>query len=210
MTTIRTPAPGEGATPIDCWTMTATGAPFYPLRPRESVIDFEVIAQALSRVARWNGHTTKPWTVAQHSLAVCEALEFWGESKAVQLQGLLHDASEAYLPDVPSPIKVHLTNFHAIEDEILCAIFNAAGLTDCESLYGTVKQADRFVLEAERATLLPFNSEWIPALGFNAPGYTRMRNRIEYVARRAYIQNDGGLAAWLWQFNQLRAELGLD
>ena len=68
----------------------------------------------------------------------------------------------------------------------------------------------RTTAPGESATLLPFNSKWIPALGYNAPGYTRMRNRIKYVARRAYIQNDSGLAAWLWRFNQLRADLGLD
>lgn len=100
---------------------TYTGRKFWPLNPRAEDLDIRDIAHALSQICRWGGHTYCFYSVAEHSLRVSKlaeqlALADWrrvlptstgGHSYArdVALWGLLHDASEAYLCDLPSPLK---------------------------------------------------------------------------------------------------------
>ena len=78
---------------------TFTGRNFYPLAPSVSDVDIRDIAHALANKCRYNGHCQQFYSVAQHSVLVCR----YCENKK---WGLLHDSEEAYLPDIPSPIKV--------------------------------------------------------------------------------------------------------
>lgn len=72
--------------------------------------DIESIASALSHINRFNGHVGA-YSVAQHCTLV--ALEL---PRELRLPGLLHDASEAYLGDVTSPLKAMLPGYVALED----------------------------------------------------------------------------------------------
>jgi 5'-deoxynucleotidase YfbR-like HD superfamily hydrolase len=73
---------------------------FDPLNPDPDLINIEDIAHALSMQCRFSGHTTFHYSVGSHSLVVCRLCP-----AEHQLWGLLHDASEAYLVDLPSPVK---------------------------------------------------------------------------------------------------------
>jgi len=98
---------------------TYTGRKFWPLNPQPEDIDIDDIAHALSLVARFTGHTYCFYSVAEHSLYVSTlavrlamtAVRDWPASmrvpyaREIALWGLMHDASEAYLCDMPSPIK---------------------------------------------------------------------------------------------------------
>lgn len=86
-------------------------------------IDIEDIAHALSLICRFNGHTPKPLSVAEHSVRV--SLHVTPE---LRLPALLHDASEAYLSDIPHPIKVFLPEVSEIDNELSAAIFKKFGL----------------------------------------------------------------------------------
>lgn len=66
-------------------------------------IDIEDIANALSKICRFGGHINCFYSVAQHSVMVQRLLIRC--PKDVQRHGLLHDADEAYLCDIPSPVK---------------------------------------------------------------------------------------------------------
>lgn len=78
---------------------TASGGRFWPLDPSPNEIDIEDIAHALANQCRWTGHTREFFSVAQHSILVSElCLDY-------PMEGLLHDASEAYLVDLARPIK---------------------------------------------------------------------------------------------------------
>jgi hypothetical protein len=70
------------------------------LRPDPEQIELIDIAHALARITRFTGHGDQCFTVAQHSVMVHDLARVpWA---------LLHDAAEAYIGDVSSPLKVAL------------------------------------------------------------------------------------------------------
>lgn len=88
------------------WLRTFTGKRFDPLVPRYEDICIEDIAHSLSNMCRFAGHTSRFYGVAQHSVYVSAIMGGYGMDRRAQLVGLLHDASEAYLVDVPRPVKI--------------------------------------------------------------------------------------------------------
>ena len=99
--------------------------------PDPTTIVIEDIAWALSRLPRFSGHTIPyiPYSVAQHCIRVMKELAPHGPK--IQLYGLLHDAAEAYINDLPSPVK-HIPEIHAviskIEDKLMLTIYEAIGI----------------------------------------------------------------------------------
>lgn len=100
--------------------------------PDPSTIVIEDIAWALSRMPRFSGHSIPyvPYSVAQHCIRVAEELKPYG--KLMQMHGLLHDAAEAYINDLPSPVK-HIPEIHTVikqlEDRLMAAIYKSLSLT---------------------------------------------------------------------------------
>ena len=94
------------------WVQTFSGGAVDLLSPQPGQILLVDIAHALSRIPRFNGHTGGPlaWNVAQHSLLV-ESLLPGDADPVTRLLALLHDAHEAYIGDVPSPVKLALLRF---------------------------------------------------------------------------------------------------
>lgn len=80
--------------------VTFTGRVIEPLNPDPAEIDILDIAHALSNQCRFTGHTNEFYSVAQHSVLVSRHC-----APEDALWGLLHDASEAYLADIPRPVK---------------------------------------------------------------------------------------------------------
>ena len=87
---------------------TQSGQRFHPLDPSPSEIDEGDLACGLASRARWSGQTSRPWSVAEHSMEVSRRLEDAGGFGLATAWGLLHDAAEAWLPDWPAPIRSHL------------------------------------------------------------------------------------------------------
>jgi uncharacterized protein len=102
------------------------------------------IVFGLSNIPRFAGQV-EFYSVARHSIEVCEMLP--DEHK---LAGLLHDASEAYIGDMPSPIKCKLPDYLALEKRIMDVVEEKWGI-DCHS--EQVKKADKFALEREMKML---------------------------------------------------------
>ena len=107
---------------------TYSGRHFHFLDPQVEDVCIDDIAYQLSRTNRWGGACRPSMNVADHSVRVSQMLLRGGHSLLVQMQGLLHDAAEAYLGDVPSPIKAHLPNYHALELLAESVIFEALGV----------------------------------------------------------------------------------
>lgn len=83
---------------------TYTGKQVNPLDPPLQLIDIRDIAHSLALINRFNGHSQEPISVAQHSVYVSRLC-----AGPYALQGLLHDASEAYLGDVTKWLKMSPT-----------------------------------------------------------------------------------------------------
>lgn len=101
---------------------TFTGLEFYPLDPKPSNISPLDVAHALSLKCRYTGHCEFFFSVAQHSVLLADWVAHLGGSVVDQRWALMHDASEAYLPDVAGPIKRHIPGFCEIEDRVLRAV----------------------------------------------------------------------------------------
>lgn len=79
---------------------TFTGKLFNLASPIEDMICIEDIAHHLSIENRFNGATKFAYSVAYHSLLVCQFAP-----EKYKLEALLHDAAEAYCKDLTSPLK---------------------------------------------------------------------------------------------------------
>jgi len=95
----------------------------FDLRPEDVCI--EDIAHALSQINRYGGHTAFPYSVGQHSTIMARELEYRRASNDICRQALLHDAAEAYISDLPQPIKREIPRFTEIEGVAWDAICKA-------------------------------------------------------------------------------------
>ena len=112
------------------FTITYTGRRFHFLDPDPQEIHMLDIAWALAHTPRWGGHTTAPYSVAQHSVVVASLVREAGGWEGPALYALLHDASEAYLGDIPAPVKRFLPDYKRIEATVQEAIYARFGLRD--------------------------------------------------------------------------------
>jgi hypothetical protein len=141
------------------WIMTASGAAFWPLEPRVEDVAIADIAHHLSHLCRFTGAVHTFYSVAQHSVLVCEELVIASpdrDKSTAGLYGLLHDASEAYLMDVPRPLK-HAPEFEvyrAAEAHLQAVIYQAFGL-DPHGEPALLKSIDRRLLRTEQRDLMP-------------------------------------------------------
>ena len=91
-------------------------------------IDIVDIAHALPRINRFVGHCSRAYSVGEHTvvgLSIAKAMEF---TPLQQLHWLIHDFTEAYVGDCPSPLKVLLPEYIRIEKLVADAIMDYVGL----------------------------------------------------------------------------------
>lgn len=140
------------------WVQTYLGVLYYPLDPRAEEVEIVDIAQALSKQCRFGGHCKEFYSVAEHCVHVSQIVppEF-------ALWGLLHDASEAYIVDVPRPLKKNLEGYIEIERRNMAAICKKFGLS--YDMPDEVRVADDAMLLAERDQLVGFEVQ-----PWNIPG----------------------------------------
>ncbi|MTA11625.1 MAG: hypothetical protein F2534_03410 [Actinobacteria bacterium] len=143
---------------------------------RRDDANLQDIATSLSRLARFNGHTRYFYSVAQHSaiVALVAADLAFGttanDTPALALKaarwGLLHDAHEAWLGDVPGPLKAmtEKLNDHTFNiDRVVRQAFGLPEYTDTDVAV-LVTEADRLVLAREASDLLRHDTGWSKGL----------------------------------------------
>lgn len=174
---------------------TASGNEINILDPMPSAISIRDIAHALSNQCRFNGHVRHFYSVAEHSVLVSHLLEeLHPHDKDTQLAGLLHDAAEAYMGDMISPMKFSLAalsnrgnddvgsfrwTWDALEGKINCEIARSLDVSDSLHLWHSdrVKQADWWALKIEATELTSSRGrgwhwpEIINGLGHNPPDW---------------------------------------
>lgn len=116
-------------------------------------INIEDIAHALSMIPRFGGHLPKFYSVGEHSLYVFRYVKKqYPNDYQLQLQALMHDATEAYLLDMPSPIKHRMPEYMAIENKLGAVIATKFGFE--YPFHPVIKEADRSLLQKEWDALI--------------------------------------------------------
>ncbi|MGV3515597.1 phosphohydrolase [Luteitalea sp.] len=149
------------------WIGLYSGRRLDPFDPHPEDIALEDIAHALSHAPRFTGHTTRLYSVAQHSVLCCrkvtEAANWHRDLRRplvarlvleCERQALLHDASEAYLCDLARPVKYHpgMAAYRDAEARLQAAIFRRFGVA--EVMHPAVKTIDDRMLVTEAQQLL--------------------------------------------------------
>ena len=143
--------------PNEPWIQTYLGIRYNPTNPIKETIQIEDIAHSLSNQCRFSGHCNKFYSVAQHSVLVSLHCD-----KKDALWGLLHDASEAYLVDIPAPLKRSgkfdiYKEYEKLNMKAICERFNLS-IEEPES----IAKADKVLLATEaRDLLLNLRKDWV-------------------------------------------------
>jgi hypothetical protein len=158
---------------MNSYIITASGRRVHIFRPKMSEIDFGDIAHSLAMQCRFNGHTPRFYSVAEHCCHVHDMMFDGPEDECRALAGLLHDAAEAYIGDIVTPLKrkLHASFSYAescdmsiemVERVLLMQIFQRARLYGGPAGWiGMVKAFDDMAMETEWADMF----EWASAPG---------------------------------------------
>ena len=140
----------------DNWMQTFSGRRFWALEPRAEDVAVEDVCHALSLLCRYGGHSSVFYSVAEHCVLV---------GQKVGIHGLLHDAGEAYLLDIPRPVKQLIPEYKVAELRVLEAIYVALEIPfPTEEEEAAVKEADNRMLATEKLVLHKPGHPWaLPA-----------------------------------------------
>lgn len=134
---------------------TFTGKHLNPMEPDKEAIDILDIAHALSLICRGNGQVKTFFSVGQHCIHCALEAQARGYSNRVILACLLHDASECYMSDVPSPFKKFLQDYQETEEKLLDMIYEKfLGKTLSEKEAAYVNEVDKDMLYYDLKELL--------------------------------------------------------
>jgi len=174
----------------DGWFECFTGTKFYFGDPRPPMYRLDDIVQSLSKQCRYNGHTTKFYSVAEHC---CHLYDWTKENRDSPTMKdlrtiLMHDAGEAYVTDVPRPLKVKLSNYKEFEvavETVLAQVYDLHW-----PMPSWVKDLDTRILVDERAQVMnPSKNDWgvdgIEPLGVRIKGW-HWRAAASQFRRRFY------------------------
>lgn len=157
------------------WLQTINGVQFRPYDVDPSMILLDDIVHALSKICRYNGHTDQFYSVAQHSVYTSYLVP-----PQHAMSALMHDATEAYIGDMPKPIKMGQYPFEEMEQYIWeYGIAPRFGLP--KQLPKEVKYADVQMLVYEKAHLMrDYGYDWgldgieYPDLGRVVPNFGKL------------------------------------
>lgn len=171
------------------WIQTFTGKAFHyeDIRPEDiNVVD---IARALSHQCRFAGHTNRFYSVAEHCVHVARQFT----DPQLRKIGLLHDATEAYILDLPKPLKSLLPDYEAYEQRVWEVI--AAKFAMPREIPAAVHEIDRRMLITERPRLFRHPLPWPkyadvqPLDGVDIEGWLPNHAQAEFLASFAELQH---------------------
>ena len=167
---------------------TYTGKMVAPLDMKPEDVDIRDIAHATSNMCRFAGHSSSFYSVAQHCRYVSELV-----APEFALKGLLHDASEAYLVDIPSPVKYDSRFSFYLEAEraVMQAIYTRFGLGEFVGDEPEIKAADHKALGREafflsHQPLSAYWQQWIVEHGSDTSG--RLVGENPVLARYLFLR----------------------
>lgn len=117
--------------------------------------NIEDIAHALANICRWTGHTSRFYSVAEHCIRAAAIAP-----PECKLHVLMHDATEAYLGDVATPLKQLLPEYSRIENAhsgwVGVWLYKLKPITPIQGIAGSnwVGKADHIMLHTEARDLM--------------------------------------------------------
>lgn len=121
--------------------------------PEGSIFDIGDIARGLSHICRFGGQCPRFYSVAEHSVYVSMVVP-----AEHALAGLMHDAAEAFVGDMPKPLKVMCPDYVTIEKRIERTVLDRFGIS--MPLDSSIKEADIRMLATEQAQLMVNRDDW--------------------------------------------------
>lgn len=131
--------------------LTFTGRYIDPVNPDSDRISVVDIAHALALSCRYGGHCPRFYSVAEHSILVHDLMQKAGFPKANLFAGLMHDAEEAYLMDMPTPIKRQFQTYVDSSIALRKVIWSKYAID--WDLYQSVEPYDQDAYQQERKRL---------------------------------------------------------
>lgn len=144
------------------WFLTHTGKAFDFNAIEDNEYCLEDIARSLSQTNRYGGHTSWPYSVAQHSVLMADAIYLETDDPNLALDCLFHDATEAYLGDMKTPLKNMMPSYREMENRVDAAIRKAfARMGVPAEMFPKTKEYDtRILLDEKFALLSPTGPKW--------------------------------------------------
>lgn len=148
------------------WLQLHDGSQWFADAPHAHDYKVEVIAHALSQQCRFAGHSIYPYTVLHHSLLVGIEVARHTLDKAMIRAALSHDFAEAFVVDMPAPIKrmPEMGGYRRLIKAVERAIAAHFELTPYLE-HQRIKLADLVLLATEHRDVLgpsPHDAEWLP------------------------------------------------
>ena len=164
------------------WMQTSSNAEIDYAAAEWVVLPIEDIANALANTCRFNGHCRTFYSVAEHSVLMSQLVP-----QDMALAGLLHDASEAYVSDIPTPLKRFLGDtVKELELKAMQAIARGYNLSVAELEHPTIKDLDKKILGEEGRALMPAHRFWdqfTDRLGLEFNGWTPAEAKKHFLQR---------------------------
>jgi 5'-deoxynucleotidase YfbR-like HD superfamily hydrolase len=165
--------------------------------PTRDVIDIRDVAHSLAGINRFTSHTRDRYSVAVHCV-----IGSYFTLPEFALEFLMHDAHEAYLGDVSSPLKSLLgPEYGKLADHFDAVIGSKFGLRSGDGLDLEIKRVDALMLHCEMRILLSASVDrWHPG----SPYKNAEEQRVCHELTRVDFKN--GEQLFLNRFHELIAE----
>lgn len=147
------------------WIDTHSGAQFCYLQIDPNVIGLIDVAHALSNLCRFTGHSIEFYSVAEHSV-----LASYLVPPSLAAEALMHDAHEAFVGDMNSPLGSLLPEFKAIRHQVDRAVRDRFRLR--AAMPDEVKYADMQMLAAEQQQAMRSRRPWMQIENIEVPDVT--------------------------------------
>lgn len=142
-----------------CWIQTFTGKQFYILDPQPDDIEILDIAHSLSMTCRYNGHCLRFYSVAEHSVLLASYTQHVLQRGTRDvMRALLHDACEAYVGDLPKPIKRSMPGIEERENAVERVIMQKFGLEIAKPDW--LDEIDHRIWFDEKTALMVPRNDW--------------------------------------------------